>query len=72
MQLSHEELILLARLLGHHMATTGHTPLESLAERLLEYAERHGKVAPLQLEQANIAGHPNRVGFRLTSLNEGE
>jgi hypothetical protein len=55
MQLTHTEMILVARLLGHHVV--GHGPLMDLGEKLLDYAERtHEAVEPLELEEGH-SGH---------------
>ena len=72
MKLEHEELVVLARLLGHHVGGTGTDPLDQIAEKLFEYAERMGEEAPpLQIRVVKIAGHPNRVGISCTTLAPG-
>lgn len=70
--LTHEEYILLARLLGHHLVGNSNQPLERLAHKLLDYAERNGEqVVPLQLSEATVHGHPMRIGFSCNNLREG-
>ncbi|UOF81717.1 hypothetical protein [Caudoviricetes sp.] len=55
MQLTHEEMILMARLLGNHVV--GYGPLMNLGEKLLDYAERcQEKADPLEIEEG-FSGH---------------
>lgn len=72
MTLTHNELIMLARL-SHHLGGNGMGPMDPLITKLWEYAERTGeRIDPLQLEETTIAGAPSRLGFRLTTLTPGK
>lgn len=65
--LEHDELIHLARLLGHHVGGVSvHSKLDRIADKLLAYAERMGeeRIAYKPLKLVLIpCGKPGRVMF---------
>lgn len=71
MVLEHDDLILLARLLGNHL-TGVKTPLTRIADKLLDYAERTGEfnplsntdLRPLPIEASDSRFYPNRLIIR--------
>jgi hypothetical protein len=64
--LEHDELIHLARLLGHHVSSYGNnSKLERIGDKLMGYAERMQEPTdPLKLEPITSGFYPGRVMFR--------
>lgn len=70
MVLEHDDLILLARLLGNHLTGT-RGPLVKVADKLMAYAERMGEwdmydnnsLRPLDLKPASAEFYPGRTMF---------
>lgn len=66
--LTHGDLILMARLLGHHVVGQGTQPLERLGAKLLDYAERMGEdPQPLPL----MPGYAPHLEGRVTIAQVG-
>jgi hypothetical protein len=68
--IDHDDLILLGRLLAHHVVNTG--VLDPLAGRLMDYAQaRKITLHPLQLIPGVAFNHPSRVVFSCDTLDIG-
>jgi hypothetical protein len=68
MTLDHDDLILLARLIGHHTNDRSESKLDKLGNKLLEYAERAhpggaDALEPLDLRLNPCPLYPKRVMF---------
>jgi len=64
--LEHDEVIYLARLLGHHVSSYGNnSKLERIGDKLMSYADRMNEpTEPLKLEPVKSDFYPGRVMFR--------
>lgn len=76
MPLDHEDLILLARLLGHHTNGDAYTKLSKVADKLLGYVDRatpggSHALEPLDLQLRPCSLYPERIMFH-EALKPGE
>lgn len=76
MPLDHDDLILLARLLGHHTNGDAYTKLSKVADKLLGYVDRMTEggshaLEPLDLRLRTCSLYPERVMFQ-EALKPGE
>lgn len=72
--LNHEELILVTRLMTNHIVGKMPKELQSVCDKLMDYAERTTGTfdsAPLQLDPAVAAVHHKRMVFSISTLDAG-
>lgn len=73
--LNHDDLLLLNRLLNNHIVGTMPKELERVCDKLMDYAQsRTGtfESAPLHLDPAVAALHPERMVFSISTLEAGK
>lgn len=71
--LTHEELILVTRLVTNHIVGAMPPEIEKLANKLLDYAQRttgNYETKPLILEPA-VGTQADRMAFRINTLDAG-
>ena len=73
--LSHDDLILLTRLLTNHFVGTLPPHLQRVCDALMDYAERTTgdyQTPPLQLERSYSPFYPDRLVFKAKTLEAGK
>lgn len=72
--LNHDDLLLLNRLLNNHIVGKMPKELQSVCDKLMDYAERTTGTfdsAPLQLDPAVAMLHHKRLVFSISTLDAG-